>query len=54
MMGLCPLSVVKITLPELRIQMRGWQRANGINPDAERAAKAMSRSRFLELAERYK
>ncbi len=54
MMGLGPHRVMKTTLPELRIYMRGRQRAHGINPDALRADKPMNRARFLELAERYR
>jgi hypothetical protein len=41
------------TLPELKLAVRGWQRAHGIDPDQNEGSNAMSRSRLMELAQRY-
>lgn len=35
-MGISPTQVRKFTLPELFLQLRGYQRAQGINPDKKK------------------
>jgi len=54
MIGQRPSQTFSQTLPELKIAMRGWQRAHGIDPDQHNGTNAMSRDRLNELAERYK
>lgn len=51
MAGLGPLEIKALTLPELLITLRGWQRANGLNPD-ERGASPMTHERLLALIEK--
>ncbi|WP_417451278.1 hypothetical protein [Kordiimonas sp.] len=56
MLGLSPKATLESTLPELKFAMRGYQRAHGINPDADVPAaksRAMDRTRLNELLERY-
>lgn len=43
----------RLTLPELTLTFRGWQRANGINPDIPISHAPMTLSRLRTLAERY-
>lgn len=54
MIGQRPSQTCAQTLPELKIAMRGWQRARGIDPDKNNGTNAMSRTRLMELVERYK
>jgi len=54
MVGQRPTETMKQTLPELKLAMRGWQRAHGIDPDKNNGTNAMSRARLMELVERYK
>ncbi|WP_286828741.1 MULTISPECIES: hypothetical protein [Kordiimonas] len=57
MLGQSPRQTCRQTLPELKLRLRGWQRAHGINPDTGAArdsrAAPMTRERLLALAERY-
>lgn len=46
------------TLPELKLAFRGWQRANGTDPDSgsrrgHATAQSMSLARLKTLAEKY-
>ncbi len=54
-MGWTPEVLHKATLPEMIYSFRGWQRANGIDPDAEvsRANVAMLRFEAEELFAKY-
>ncbi|NVJ71374.1 MAG: hypothetical protein HWE08_13515 [Alphaproteobacteria bacterium] len=52
MLGQRPCETMRQTLPELDLAVRGWQRANGIDPDRETPPRAMTYSRLQELAER--
>jgi len=57
MLGQSPRQTFRQTLPELKLRLRGWQRANGINPDTGSdqtgAPEPMTRERLLALAKRY-
>ena len=53
MIGQRPEHTLGQTLPELKLAMRGWQRAHGIDPDAQRNTKPMSYGRLMELAGKY-
>lgn len=53
MLGQTPQRTMQQTLPELKLAMRGWQRANGIDPDARKTGVPMTRARLMELAKRY-
>lgn len=53
MAELRPDQTFRLTLPELRLVMRGWQRAHGLEPDKHENVKPMSRARLIELAKRY-
>ncbi len=52
MLGQRPDQTLKQTLPELCLALRGWQRANGVDPDKEDHSQPMSHQRLMELAER--
>jgi len=54
MIGQSPEQTFRQTLPEMKIAMRGWQRAHGIDPDKNNGTSAMSRKRLMELVERVK
>jgi len=54
MIGQRPRQTLLQTLPEMKIAMRGWQRAHGIDPDKHNTATAMSRTRLMELVEKVK
>ena len=54
-MGWTPQVLQKATIPELIYSFRGWQRANGIDPDAEvsRANVPISRTEAEYLFAKY-
>jgi len=54
MIGQQPNQTMCQTLPEMKITMRGWQRAHGIDPDKNNGSNAMGRTRLMELVERVK
>lgn len=51
MAGLSPLEIKALTLPELWIALRGWQRAHGIDPE-EKGASPMTHERLMALIEK--
>ncbi len=53
MIGQRPECTLLQTLPELKLALRGWQRAQGIDPDSPQKAESMSRDRLMELVEKY-
>ena len=56
MLGWTPRVLMKTTLPELTLAMRGYERAHGIDPDKDvmpEKPTAMSRARLVQLVERY-
>jgi len=52
MLGFRPKDIFALTVPELMLCMRGWQRANGIDPEKNQQVQPMTRARLLELMER--
>lgn len=53
MAGQRPEHTLKQTLPELKLAVRGWQRAQGADPDSQKNTKTMSYERLMELAGKY-
>jgi len=52
MLGFQPADTLALTLPEMLLCMRGWQRANGVDPDKNMSVQPMTRTRLLELIEK--
>jgi len=52
-LGWRPDDIYRATIPELLLMFRGWQRAQGIDPDKGAAgSKAMSRAEYEKLKAR--
>lgn len=49
MLGLSPQSLLQLTVPEVVLALRGWQRGRGIDPDTLINNPPMTRERLMEL-----
>jgi len=52
MLGFAPRDTFLLTLPELMLCLRGWQRANGLDPNKSQHVVPMTRARLLELMDK--
>lgn len=49
MLGYSPEDVLELTVPEIILALRGWQRSRGLNPDEALSSQPMTRVRLMEL-----
>lgn len=49
MLGYSPREILQLTVPEIMLALRGWQRARGIDPDSLENSQPMTKARLMEL-----
>ncbi len=54
LLGLSCFEIYRMTLPEVLLMLRGWQRSRGIDPDKDINAPPMTMDRLKELIKKEK